>query len=49
MSPDDAPPGDIEAAEPLVCIVDDDEGIRDALGWLLRSRGLASVSFPERP
>lgn len=30
---------------PLVCVVDDDEDVRDALVWLLRTRGLDSVAF----
>jgi two-component system response regulator DctR len=29
----------------IACIVDDDEAIRDALGWLLRSRGVASRAW----
>jgi two-component system response regulator DctR len=29
----------------VVHIVDDDAAIRDALGWLLRSRGLAAVAY----
>lgn len=31
---------------PLACIVDDDEAIRDALAWLLKSRGVPSRSWP---
>ncbi|NJM82362.1 MAG: response regulator transcription factor [Tabrizicola sp.] len=31
---------------PTVHIVDDDAGIRDALSWLLASRGLAAVEWP---
>lgn len=30
---------------PLVHLIDDDEAIRDALGWLLRSRGVASQAW----
>ncbi|GAB1393588.1 response regulator [Rhodocyclaceae bacterium] len=30
---------------PLVHLVDDDEAIRDALGWLLRSRGVAAQAW----
>jgi len=30
---------------PCVYIVDDDEAIRDSLGWLLQSRGVANQSF----
>ena len=30
---------------PVVCIVDDEEVVRDALAWLLRSRRLLSESF----
>ena len=32
--------------EHLVYLVDDDEAIRDALSWLLRSRGIASHAWP---
>jgi two-component system response regulator DctR len=32
--------------EPTVHVVDDDEAIRDALSWLLRSRGVAARSWP---
>lgn len=31
--------------DPLVHLVDDDEAIRDALGWLLRSRGVAAQAW----
>ena len=31
--------------QPRAFIVDDDEPIRDSLGWLLQSRGVANVSF----
>lgn len=31
---------------PLVHLVDDDEAIRDALGWLLASRGVAHRAWP---
>jgi len=31
---------------PIACIVDDDEAIRDALAWLLKSRGVPSRSWP---
>ena len=38
------------AAPPLppgqVCIVDDDEAIRDALAWLFQSRGVAARAWP---
>ena len=34
------------APEGIVHVVDDDEAIRDALSWLLRSRGLASRTWP---
>jgi FixJ family two-component response regulator len=27
-------------------LVDDDEAIRDSLGWLLESRGVACLSYP---
>lgn len=30
---------------PMVYLVDDDDGVRDALGWLLRSRRLLSEGF----
>jgi two-component system response regulator DctR len=30
----------------MLHIVDDEEVIRDSLGWLARSRGIASVSYP---
>ena len=33
-------------AEPIVQIVDDDDAIRDALAWLLRSRGLPARTWP---
>ena len=33
------------ATDAIVYIVDDDTGVRDALGWLLRTRRLASESF----
>jgi two-component system response regulator DctR len=33
------------AADATVFIVDDDAGVRDALAWLLRSRGLLSSTF----
>ncbi|HEX2545650.1 MAG TPA: response regulator transcription factor, partial [Ramlibacter sp.] len=33
------------AADATVFIVDDDAGVRDALAWLLRSRGLLSASY----
>ncbi|HPU80919.1 response regulator [Accumulibacter sp.] len=31
---------------PHAYLVDDDEAIRDSLGWLLESRGVACVSYP---
>lgn len=31
---------------PLTFIVDDDEAIRDSLGWLLQSRGVANLTYP---
>ncbi len=31
---------------PTVHIVDDDEAIRDSLGWLLQSRGIPCLDFP---
>jgi two-component system response regulator DctR len=31
---------------PRAYLVDDDEAIRDSLGWLLESRGVACVSYP---
>lgn len=31
---------------PTVHIVDDDEAIRDSLGWLLQSRGIPCLEFP---
>ncbi|MBE2258807.1 MAG: response regulator transcription factor [Candidatus Accumulibacter sp.] len=31
---------------PHAYLVDDDEAIRDSLGWLLESRGVACLSFP---
>lgn len=31
---------------PCVYLVDDDEAIRDSLGWLLESRGVTCVSYP---
>jgi two-component system, LuxR family, response regulator DctR len=34
-----------QPANHQVFIVDDDSGVRDALSWLLRSRGLSSQSF----
>ncbi len=33
-------------AEPTVHVVDDDDAIRDALSWLLRSRGVPARSWP---
>ena len=33
-------------SEPRAHIVDDDEAIRDALGWLFQSRGVATASWP---
>jgi len=33
-------------AEPIVHVVDDDDAIRDALAWLLRSRGVAARTWP---
>ncbi len=33
------------ASEATVHIVDDDAAIRDALSWLLRSRGLAAIAW----
>jgi two-component system response regulator DctR len=33
-------------SEPTVHVVDDDEAIRDALAWLLRSRGLTARAWP---
>jgi two-component system response regulator DctR len=33
-------------SDAIVHVVDDDEAIRDALSWLLRSRGLASRTWP---
>jgi two-component system response regulator DctR len=33
-------------SEPTVLIVDDDDAIRDALAWLLRSRGVRARSWP---
>lgn len=33
-------------SEPTVHIVDDDDAIRDALSWLLRSRGVPARSWP---
>jgi two-component system response regulator DctR len=32
--------------EPAAHVVDDDEAIRDALSWLLRSRGVAACAWP---
>jgi two-component system response regulator DctR len=32
---------------PLVCIIDDDSGVRDSLALLFRSVGLASRSYPD--
>jgi two-component system response regulator DctR len=40
-----AAPGGV-AIDAVVHVVDDDEAIRDALSWLLRSRGLASRTWP---
>jgi two-component system response regulator DctR len=34
------------APEGIVHVVDDDDAIRDALSWLLRSRGLAARTWP---
>ncbi|HEX9402528.1 MAG TPA: response regulator [Anaeromyxobacter sp.] len=33
-------------SEGTVLVVDDDDAIRDALGWLLRSRGVAARTWP---
>jgi two-component system response regulator DctR len=33
-------------SEPTVYVVDDDDAIRDALGWLLRSRGVPARAWP---
>src|SRR5215208_3354461 len=33
-------------SEAVVHVVDDDDAIRDALAWLLRSRGVAARSWP---
>ncbi len=33
-------------SEPIVHVVDDDDAIRDALAWLLRSRGVAARTWP---
>ena len=32
-------------SEPRAYLVDDDEAIRDALSWLLKSRGIPCASF----
>jgi two-component system response regulator DctR len=34
------------APAPIVHVVDDDDAIRDALGWLLRSRGVTARTWP---
>lgn len=52
MTPDhgsgERPPGPAvpEAAEATVHVVDDDDAIRDALSWLLRSRGVQARTWP---
>jgi two-component system response regulator DctR len=35
-----------DAPQPTVHVVDDDDAIRDALSWLLRSRGVPARSWP---
>jgi RNA polymerase sigma factor (sigma-70 family) len=36
----------VSAASPLVCVVDDDEALRDSLRWLLESAGYRTALYP---